>query len=179
MKIIRWTLYVFIAVAAILLTASWLAKRDAIGTSVYLPRGFDFHMDWDNQHASVLNYELWGEKETAGREKTLIDRAPPDLVQRGVKMHGGDSMGYQYVRPTLLYVKWQDDPTGKVYEKSVDLRNALPKDLGGTRLYFNIYGSELFVYLSLPDIRQKGEPVIGTMDQDHVNIQLYPNLANR
>jgi len=141
-----------------------------------MPSGFSFHMDWDNQHAGVLSYALRGKKLDSSGQEVLIDG--PSTYNKAVEFHGGDSMTYQYVRPTSLYVKWKDDLTGNTYEDTVDLTKTLPKDLSGTDLYFIIRGAQLFVYLELNEPYLKGTPKVGTRWSERVNIQLYPINKN-
>lgn len=141
-----------------------------------MPSSFSFHMDWDNQHAGVINYALRGKKLDSSGQEVLIDG--PSTYNKAAEFHGGDSMTYQYVRPTSLYVKWKDDLTGNVYEDTVDLTKTLPNNLSGTNLYFIIRGPQLYVYLKLNELYREGTPKVGTRFPDKANIQLYPFNKN-
>ncbi|TDK67559.1 hypothetical protein [Sapientia aquatica] len=146
--------------------------------SPQLPRGFEFNMSYDDQHATILDYRFSGEKEDFSEEKTIIAAPSPDFADTGRGTYG-NGLGYQYIRPTNLYVKWQDDLTHEIYSKDIDLRQVLPKNIDGTDLYFNIFGSQIFVYLALKEPKVNRQTNVGTMFQERVNIQLYPISLNK
>ncbi|PRC90838.1 hypothetical protein [Solimicrobium silvestre] len=129
--------------------------------------GFSFDMRFDDQHAAVLDYKLWG-------EKNLIDGVPKEYLDKRMKFYG-EGIGFQYDRPISLYVKWQGDITGSIYEKTVDLRHVMPRNLEGTDLYFIVHGPQIYVYLALKESYVRGAQRIGTRYLDRTNIQLYPN----
>ncbi|TDK65706.1 hypothetical protein [Sapientia aquatica] len=134
--------------------------------------GFGFDMGYDDQHAAVLDFLLMGENAKIAETQTAY-------VEKGHKWYF-EGLGFQYDRPTSLYVKWQDDVSGSIYEKTVDLRPVIPRNLEATDLYFIVHGSEIFVYLKLNKSRAKDKPIIGSsIYEGYENLQLYPNSDSR
>jgi hypothetical protein len=64
-------------------------------------------------------------------------------------------------RPDVLYVRWRDATSGKVYEDTVDLARLLPRDITNHRIHFSIRGPQLFVYLITPQLRSPTAPPVG------------------
>ena len=132
--------------------------------------GFSFDMRYDNQHATVVDYKLQG-------ANNLIAFISKENLSKGDKFYGA-GIGLQYDRPTSLYVKWHDDVSGSVYEKTIDLKNVMPRDLDGTMLYFILHESQIFVYLAYLNKDGRNQTKIGsTIYSGYLNIQLYPNIA--
>lgn len=65
------------------------------------------------------------------------------------------------LRPELLYVRWRDATSGKVYEDTVDLKRLLPRDITDHRIHFTVRGSQLFVFLITPQRREPGDRAVG------------------
>lgn len=79
-----------------------------------------------------------------------------------------------------LYVKWRLKETGEVYEDTVDLRQRLPKDISEHRIYFDIQGAQLHVYLVSPDFLPKGAPRNSLRMYPHNRVMaLYPDPSPR
>jgi hypothetical protein len=128
---------------------------------------FQFNLRQDNQHAAIVDYKLWG-------DDYVMVRAPEAYVKRGQDFYYEGTQGPNK-KLEYLYVKWRDIPSGKIYEKTVDLREALPSDIDNGIIYLMIYGGDLYVYLALhkplpPNEKPIGAPLYG----QRVNLQIYP-----
>jgi hypothetical protein len=79
-----------------------------------------------------------------------------------------------------LYVKWRIKATGQVLEETVDLRSRLPADIVDHKVYFDIEGPQLYVYLITPLRRDAGTPPNGPRMYWHMKtLTLYPDTAKR
>ena len=78
-----------------------------------------------------------------------------------------------------LFVKWRDKLSGKVFEKTIDLRTRLPADIYDHKILFVIGGprnSELFVYLVSPERRPPDMPANGLRMYSYRKVTtLYPD----
>lgn len=128
---------------------------------------FQFNLRTDNQHAAIIDYKLWAGDYVMARAHEEYVKQGQDFYYEGVQ---GPNKKLNY-----LYVKWRDIPTGKIYEKTVDLRSLLPSDINNDTIYLMIYGADLYVYLALHKSRPEGEKPIGApLYEQWVNIQIYP-----
>lgn len=77
-----------------------------------------------------------------------------------------------------LYVKWRLKETGEVFEETVDLRHRLPRDMKDKKVYFDIKGAQLFIYVISPEYLPKGAPrsPIRTY-YNHPYTTIYPTLT--
>ena len=132
--------------------------------------GFYFNMGYDDQHAAILDYRLdgWNGQIYAPSRKS---------VESGEKFYV-DGLGVQYERPTSLYVKWQDELTGAIYQDTVNLRWILPYELADTDIYFLVKGSQLSVYLVYIYEEDSNNKIGADMYRGFKNIQLYPSTNN-
>ena len=65
--------------------------------------------------------------------------------------------------------------SAEVVEDTVDLKNRLPKDMVGHRLYFVVQGKQLYVYLISQMLRPSNSPIIGpTKYRYYQAYVLYP-----
>ena len=60
-----------------------------------------------------------------------------------------------------LYVKWRNRVTDEVFEKSIELKPLLPKEMTRQRIHFVVAEAVLFVYLIDPAPRPADWPVVG------------------
>ena len=75
-----------------------------------------------------------------------------------------------------LYVRWRIDATKEVFERTVDLRTKLARNIDGHTVYFVVRGSELYVYLVTPEPRDpKAAPIGPDKYSDKKVILLYPD----
>jgi hypothetical protein len=103
-------------------------------------------------------------------------QAPKEYVKQGREFFYQSVQGPNK-RLDYLYVKWRDIPTGKVYEKTVNLRQLLSSDINDDVIYPMIYGGDLYVYLALRKPLPQGERSIGaSLYGEKINIQIYPKL---
>jgi hypothetical protein len=109
---------------------------------------FEFDLRKDNQHAVVL--EFWYGNSKSDSWVNL----PDEYVKLGKTL---SSEGVTQMMPPggLLYVKWRDTETQKVYEDNVDLRHCLPKNIEDHRVYLMFKGPQLYVYLISPEGKKR------------------------
>jgi hypothetical protein len=152
----------FVALAAVCM----LGACAIIGSDI-VDHSFGFDLRQDNQDAEVLDY--W-----YGSTKSPV-RAAPYRVKKS------DTFYFQAVtgpmsRPEALYVKWRNRKTGQVYEDTADLRNRLPRDIARQKVYFMIYGPQLYVYLISNERRPPNVPRNGPTTYDYRLITtIYPD----
>ena len=115
---------------------------------------FAFSAVRDSPGVTVLDYR-YGSSDFPGTSNTEERR------KQGRSMQGTGTTG-PMPPGEFLYVKWRINSTNDVYERTVDLRNRLPRDLDGKIVYFMISGSRLNVYVisrgekRLPDVPPTG-----------------------
>jgi hypothetical protein len=149
------------------LAAVWMLGACAFIGSDIVDHSFGFDLAQDNQDAEVLDY--W-----YGSAKSPVRAAPYRLKK-------GDTFYFQGVtgpmhRPEALYVKWRNRKTGQVYEDTVDLRNRLPRDIARQRVYFMIYGPQLYIYLISNERRPANIPRNGPTTYDSMlTTTIYPD----
>lgn len=126
--------------------------------------GLSFDFVDDSPEAELLDYRYGTSFYGASDVKTM-GRASQGRIVYGPIRRGDD-----------LYVKWRLKSTGEVFEKTVDLRSRLPKDIEGCRIYFMVKGSLLYVYLITPQRRARDETPNGPGKWSfrHV-LTLYPD----
>lgn len=74
-----------------------------------------------------------------------------------------------------LYVKWRNKITDQVFEKTVDLKPLLPRDMTRQRIHFVVAENELFIYLIDPVPRPKDWPAVGPSKFQYEKIrQIHP-----
>ena len=74
-----------------------------------------------------------------------------------------------------LYVKWRNKTTEQVFEKTVDLKPLLPRDMTHQRIHFVVAEGEVFVYLIDPIPRPKDWPVVGPSKFQYEKVrQIHP-----
>ncbi len=130
--------------------------------------GFSFHFVTDSPEAELLDYRYGTSSYGASALKSM------GKVSQGLSVYGAIQRGDD------LYVKWRLKRTGEVFEKTVDLRSRLPKDIKGCRINFMVKGSQLYVYLITPQRRAKDEPPNGPSRTSYLKtITLYPDQPNR
>jgi len=130
---------------------------------------FSFDARHDSPDVDVLDYQ-YGDGTQFGthadKERVLLREDFPSDDISGV-MPRGDT----------LYVKWRDKNTHRVYQDKVDLRNRLPQDITNLRIHFLIKGSQLYVYLIYPGLKDASVPKGPVRRyQDQKQVQIYPDL---
>lgn len=132
---------------------------------------FEFDLRHDKQHAVVLDF-WYGNS----RSDWWINW-PEELVREGKTL---SSEGVTQPMPPggLLYVKWRDTETGKVYAETVDLRHRVPKNIENHKIYLMIKGAQLYVYLVSPDRRPPDMPINGPSMYDYRKVTtIYPDRS--
>lgn len=165
MKIFSASFNTFLRVLLLSLTAVLISACSSSGRVVDHAFGFDILRA--DPAVEVLDYSY-------GLSKLPV-RADPYRLARGDSFYFNGVNGPMLVGD-FLYVKWRIKSTGAIFEKNVDLRHRLPSDMKGQRVYFDIKGPQLYVYLVSPEPRPKGLPPNGPRKyQDHVVKTIYPD----
>ena len=136
---------------------------------------FQFDLKYDDQHAVILDYWYGNSKSDSW------DNLSAEAVRMG-KTASATSVTQMMPPGGLLYVKWRDTETQKVYEDNVDLRHRLPKNIEDHRIYLMIKGPQLYVYLISPEgkKRPQSEPQNGPdIYSDLKNVTIYPDQTKR
>ncbi|MDD5056746.1 MAG: hypothetical protein PHQ60_02660 [Sideroxydans sp.] len=152
----RWLLLLFIA-----------CTLTACGGSRIVNHSFEFDTTNSIPLAEVLDYRYGDSK--------LPVRAPEWIVKEGRPLYFNAVAGPMLVGD-YLYVKWRIKETGQVYEDTVDLRHRLPFFLRDKTVYFDIKGSQLYVYVISPERRPDNMPPNGPKMYDYRKvITIYPD----
>ena len=145
-----------------------LAQNAQAAPAQLVNHAFGFDMWYDGQDAEVLDYRYG--------ESKLPVRAPAAAVREGQPLMSTNVSG-PMLRGEFLYVKWRNKDTGEVYEDTVDLRERLPAELAGHKIYFMIKGAQLYVYLfSMRELRAPAAAVEGPrMYRSFKTLMIYPD----
>ena len=100
---------------------------------------FEFNALRDSPGVQVLDFR-YGTTNFPGA------RNPEYLIREGKSFQRTAITG-PMKRPDSLYVKWRTLSDNKIHENTVDLRNRLPRDFTGDKVYFLLKGPQLYVYL--------------------------------
>lgn len=75
-----------------------------------------------------------------------------------------------------LYVKWRDKRTDQLFEKTIDLKSRLPKDMTNQRIHFVVGEGEVYVYLKdMSRYAKPSDPIVGPFKvQLFVTRQIHP-----
>lgn len=140
----------------------------------YPMHSFSFDTHHDSPDAEVLDYEY-------GSTRQFGTHANKELVEMGEHFAYGGTTG-RMPRGDFLSVKWriknQMRPSEYIgyYEDKVDLRKRLPADITGLRIHFVIKGSQLYVYLISPELKNASEPAGPVREYlSQKQIQIYPD----
>ena len=116
-------------------------------------RVVDHSFGFDTRRAvpavEVLNYQ-YGDSAMTGT------RPPKWALNDGKPFYFEGVTGPIHVAD-FLYVKWRIKETGEIFERNIDLRHRLPRDIKDHKVYFDIKGPLLFIYLISPERLPRGE----------------------
>ena len=130
---------------------------------------FQFDLKYDNQHAVILDFWYGNSKSDSWVNM------PAEAVKMG-ETASATSVTQMMPPGGLLYVKWRDTETQKVYEDNVDLRHRLPKNIEDHTVYLMIKGHQLYVYLVSPDRRTPDMASNGPNMYSHRKVTaIYPD----
>jgi len=134
---------------------------------------FGFDIRRSTPAVEVLNYRY-------GTSNSPGTRAPAWLVAEG-KTFGVDGIGGSIPVGETLYVKWRIKDTWEVFEETVDLKSRLPSNIEDHKIYFDIKGSQLYVYLVSMNVpRPADSPLTGPRIFRHLVIRtLYPDTLKQ
>lgn len=130
---------------------------------------FSFDTLHDSPDIEVMDYQY-------GDGTHFETAAERERVALGQVFVGGGVSGIM-PRGDTLYVKWRDKRTHHIYQDKVYLKNRLPADITDMTIHFLIKGSQLYVYLIYPGLKEASVPegpVI--MYRHHKQVQIYPDL---
>lgn len=136
---LRW----LVTVIAVVVLAGCASAQELVS------HGFAFDFIDDSPDAELIDYR-YGTSYYGKSERASMGRVGQGRGIFGEIRRGDD-----------LYVKWQLKATGEVFEETVDLKSRLPADIKGSRIYFMVRGSQLYVYLITPEKRAKDDPPNG------------------
>lgn len=160
-----WTRWLITALVAVTLAA-------CASTPELVRHGFGFDFISDSPEAELLDYRYGESKNPAARNSAVWHsqgKSKQQLLTAGEMLVGNE-----------LYVKWRLKSTGEVFEETVDLKSRLPTDIKGSRIYFMVRGSQLYVYLITAQPRTKDEPPNGPSTwSSRRTLTIYPDLPNR
>lgn len=114
--------------------------------------GFEFE-GFDSPGIRVLDYRYGDSRQPSARAPAADVAADRVLQAAGVRG--------EMLRGDYLYVKWRVKSNGVVYERTVDLKSRLPRDIEGKTITFQIQEMRLQVFLATWERRPPGMPAIG------------------
>lgn len=130
---------------------------------------FSFNTFYDSPDMEVLDYQY-------GDGVHFETAAERERVALGQVFSGGNVSGIM-PRGYELYVKWRDKNSHQIYQDKVNLRNRLPQDITNLRIHFLIKGSQLYVFLIYPGLKDAFVPKGPVrMYEDQKQVQIYPDL---
>jgi hypothetical protein len=130
---------------------------------------FSFDMR-ENRDIKLLDY-FYGIPECPAIHNSELMRS------RGESPQIESQMGL-FRRAHKLYVKWHVNSTGKEYEKTIDLRGLLPKDMTSHEVHFSIDSNQLYVYLITPERRLTSMPASGPKATQYLKtLTIYPEQS--
>jgi hypothetical protein len=103
----------------------------------------------------VLDYRL-------GDYSYLPTRANIDRANTGPeRVFPSGNMNIIGPRPKQIYFKWRDNSSGKIYEKTVEIENLLPRNISSHLIFMTIYGNQIYIfdYPSETVINDKGQRI--------------------
>jgi hypothetical protein len=130
---------------------------------------FEFDTIEDSPDLEVLDYQY-------GDGTVFGTHADKERIMLG-QVFPSDSISGVIPRGDTLYVKWRDKHSHHIYQDEVDLRNRMPRDISGLKVYFMIKGPQLYVYLIYPGLKDASVPVGPVRTYQHQKqVQIYPDL---
>jgi hypothetical protein len=137
---------------------------------------FSFDTIHDSPDIDVVDYQYSNSRHVGVRPER-------ERVAMG-EYFGGTHISGSILRGDFLYVKWRVKKPGTLlteylgtYEDRVDLRSRLPADITDLRIHFVIDGSQLYVYLIWPELKDASVPEGPVkMYRHQKQVQIYPDL---
>lgn len=138
------------------------------GGTELVDHAFSFNVDQDSQNYEVLAYRYGNGLMNATSSDSSIKQFGKS--RQGTNVNGPMPLG------DSLYVKWRNKTTDQVFEKTVELKPLLPKDMTRQRIHFVVAEGELYVYLKdLNRYANPSDPIVGPFKvQLFVTHQIYP-----
>lgn len=147
---------------------------------VYQAHSFSFDVRQDMPDIEVLDYQYSNSRHNGIR--ATPERVPTQGTGEGF---WGEGIYGNLLRGDFLYVKWRVKKPGSLlpeylgtYEDRVDLRSRLPADITDLRIHFVIKGTQLYVYLIWPGLKDASVPEGPVkMYRHQKQVQIYPDQA--
>ena len=133
-----------------LLAIVWVATACAIQPRV-VDHSFEFDALRDSPNVEVLDYRYGNSK--------LPGIAPDEMEYKRKSIGQRTGVSGPMLVGEFLYVKWRIRSTDVAYEKTIDLRNRLPRNIEDHTIYFVIKGDQPFIYLISPEHIERGAPL--------------------
>lgn len=105
--------------------------------------GFTFDVQSDSPGHYLLDYRY-------GSSNSPVTAPSEWMRNSGSMRQQGGTFGHIPLGNDL-YVKWRVAATGQTHEKTVDLRNKLPRDMTGYRLKFVLKDDVVYIYAISPE----------------------------
>lgn len=170
-----------VLLAFILLSLAACATGGLMDQDVYQMHSFSFDVRQDMPDIEVLDYQY-----SNSRNIGIKPEAERVSIQSGKGGFWGDGISGNLLRGDFLYVKWRikkpDAPAWAMaylgtYEDRVDLRSRLPADITDLRIHFIIRGTQLYVYLIWPGLKDASIPKGPVEMYPHQKqVQIYPDV---
>lgn len=150
----------------------WLASVVLLAACASGPKwvdhAFSFNVDQDSKSYEILAYRYGsGLMHSTSSDSTIRQFGQS---RQGANINGPMPLG------DSLYVKWRNKATEQVFEKTVDLKPLLPRDMTRQEIHFVVAEGELFVYLKdMTRYAKPSDPVVGPFKvQLFVTRQIHP-----
>jgi hypothetical protein len=152
-----------VALVATLLVASFIVGcAGSYASAGLVDHGFAFDTRLDSPGVTVLNY-------------SYSARSAPEWALKGGRSPQFDNATLAMPVGDKLYVEWRINDTSEVLERTVDLRNRLPRDMTNHKIYFVIKQRELFVYVISPEKKPLNWPTYEPPGWTHRKVYMvYP-----
>ena len=150
----------------------WLASVVLLAACASGPKWVDHAFSFNTRKESP-GYEILAYR--YGDGKVSFHSSDSAIRQFGESLQG-DGINGPMPLGDSLYVKWRNKATEQVFEKTVDLKPLLPRDMTRQEIHFVVAEGELFVYLKdMTRYAKPSDPIVGPSKfQLFVTRQIHP-----
>lgn len=120
--------------------ALFLLSACSIFAPPYQDYAFSYEFRGAGQHVAILEYQL-----SAGN--AIIETFEPNVNQPRSRTTSISPRATGPI-PQFLHIKWIDESTGQIYERTADLRPHMPSRLVSSVIYVTLQENKLRVYLA-------------------------------
>lgn len=147
-----------------------LSACAATGGRVF--HSFAFDAQRDSPDVEVLGYKIWGSAGTIDRSRDVAIDGPGRVSQYS-------AIGGVLPRPEYLYFKWRIKSSGEIFEVTVDLKERLPSNISGSRIFIWIDSTRLNIFLITQKLRPADWPVYKVLERNpHQAYLIYPGISH-